>query len=202
DGVNFRAAVSGFPLCCPYRGALLTGRYPHLTVPGHEYRLDPAQPTIGHVFNQAGYHTAYFGKWHLDGFHERGRGEGRAAMHITAPERRGGFQQWIGYENNNSQWDSWVHGGEGESAFHYRLPGYETDALTDLLVGYLKERASLTSRQPFFAVLSVQPPHDPYLAPAEWMARHIPAQTILRANVPPVARCRRVPGATWPGITR
>src|SRR5699024_11422954 len=48
----------------------------------------------------AGYHTAYFGKWHLDGFNEA---EGRAAMHIVPPERRGGFQTWVGYENNNSQ---------------------------------------------------------------------------------------------------
>ena len=66
---------------------------------------------------------------------------GRAAFFITDPARRGGFQNWTGYENNNSQWDCWVHGGAGKEAFHYRLPGYETDDLTDLLIGYLKERA-------------------------------------------------------------
>ena len=190
EGVNFTSAVSGFPLCCPYRAALLTGRYPHLTVPGHEYRLDPAQPTVASVFNQAGYHTAYFGKWHLDGFHER---EGRAALHIIPPDRRGDFDTWVGYENNNSQWDSWVHGGSGEDAFQYRLPGYETDALTGLLLDYLHQRANQPAGpendpQPFFAVLSVQPPHDPYVAPAEWMARHTPANVTLRPNVPNIAR--------------
>ncbi|MCQ6563221.1 sulfatase-like hydrolase/transferase [Paenibacillus mendelii] len=32
-GVNFNRALSGFPLCCPTRGSLLTGRYPHRCVP-------------------------------------------------------------------------------------------------------------------------------------------------------------------------
>jgi arylsulfatase A-like enzyme len=112
-------------------------------------------------------------------------------MHIVPPERRGGFGTWIGYENNNSQWDCWVHGGEGEEAFHYRLPGYETDCLTDLLIEYLRGRGEARREgesQPFFAVLSVQPPHNPYLAPAEWMYEHTPARVQLRPNVPPVAR--------------
>lgn len=187
EGVTFTAAVAGTPLCCPFRGSLLTGRYPHLVVPGHEYQMPPEQPTIAHVFREAGYRTSYFGKWHLDGFHER---EGRAAMHIVPPERRGGFDDWIGYENNNSQWDCWVHGGEGDSAFHYRLPGYETDCLTDLLIDYIKQRGEEKKRgtaQPFFAVLSVQPPHDPYIAPEEWMQRHTPGGVKLRKNVPDVA---------------
>ncbi len=183
EGVNFTRAVSGFPLCCPFRGSMLTGRYPHHCVPGHEYQMPPAQPTLAQPFKQAGYHTAYFGKWHVDGFHER---EGRAAMHIIPPERRGGFDTWVGYENNNSQWDCWVHGGVGESAFHHRLPGYETDALTDLLLDYLEARSGQDG--PFFAVLSVQPPHDPYVAPAEWMAKHAPAQVVLRPNVPAIPR--------------
>ncbi len=46
DGVQFTQAVAGFPLCCPFRGSLLTGRYPHQCVPGHEYPLPPGQPTI------------------------------------------------------------------------------------------------------------------------------------------------------------
>lgn len=100
--------------------------------------MPPEMPTIADVFNENGYHTAYFGKWHLDGFHER---EGRAALHTVPPERRGHFQRWVGYENNNSQYDCWVHGGQGETAFCRRLPGYETDCLTDLLLEHLEERA-------------------------------------------------------------
>lgn len=186
-GVNFTAAVSGFPLCCPFRGSLLTSRYPHHCVPGNEYPLPPGQQTIAAPLKEAGYQTAYFGKWHLDGFHER---EGRAAMHIVPPERRGGFDVWAAYENNNSQWDSWVHGGAGKDAFHYRLPGYETDELANLLIRYIKQRgeeAKGGQAKPFFAVLSVQPPHNPYVAPPEFMGRYNGGRLQLRPNVPPIA---------------
>jgi len=187
SGINFEQARSGFPLCCPFRGSMLTSRYPHHMVPGHEYQLPQTQETIAGIFNAAGYHTGYFGKWHLDGFHEA---TGRAAMHIIPPERRGGFTDWVGYENNNSPWDSWVHGGVGKDAFHYRLPGYETDALTDLFIKHLKQRAEEKidgTPKPFFAVLSVQPPHDPYIAPAKYMEKYNAEQLKLRPNVPPVA---------------
>jgi arylsulfatase A-like enzyme len=188
EGMVFDRAVCGFPLCCPFRGSLLTSRYPHKCVPGHEYPLPTDQRTIAHAFNDNGYHTAYFGKWHLDGFRES---QGRAAMHIVPPERRGGFQTWVGYDNNNSQYDCWVHGGEGADAFHYRLPGYETDCLTDLLINHLKDQAREAQEgkgRPFFAVLSVQPPHTPNIAPEEWMRRHTPGQIQLRPNVPMVPR--------------
>ncbi|MDE0329047.1 MAG: sulfatase [Anaerolineaceae bacterium] len=183
EGITFTRAVAGFPLCSPFRGALISGQYPHRVTPGHQTQLDPSLPTVATAFNEAGYHTAWYGKWHIDGAQERER---RTAMHIIPPERRGQFKKWIGYENNAPQFDCWVHGGEGEEAFHYRLPGYETDALTDLFIEHLRERAG--EEEPFFAGLSVIPPHDPYHAPPEWMARHIPARVQLRPNVPNIPR--------------
>lgn len=186
EGTVCRAAVSGFPLCCPARGALLTGLYPHRCVAAHEQPLPPEQKTIAHVLGDAGYHTAYFGKWHLGGWPET---DGRAAFFITDPARRGGFAEWLGYENNNSQYDCWVHGSQNGNAVHRALPGYETDALTDCLIGYLNQRKAERDEgnaRPFFAVLSVQPPHNPYVAPERWMARHTPASVVLRANVPQV----------------
>lgn len=184
EGLVLSHAITPSPLCSPARGSLLTGRYPHRSVPGHEHQLPLTHPTLAHTFAAAGYRTAYFGKWHLDGFHERA---GRGAMHIVPPGRRGGFDNWVGYENNNSQWDCWVHGGEGDTAFHERLPTYETDALTDLLIAYLQNRDADGGQRPFFAVLSVQPPHDPYVAPPEWMAHHTAGRVALRPNVPSVA---------------
>lgn len=191
EGVHFTNALSGFPLCCPFRGSLMTSRYPHHCVPGNQYRLPETQPTIVQPLKAAGYQTAYFGKWHLDGFREQ---EGRAAMHIVPPERRRGFDHWAAYENNNSQYDSWVHGGVGKDAFHYRLPGYETDELTNLLIRYIGERAEEARRgpaKPFFAVLSVQPPHDPYVAPPEFAGKYNGARLELRPNVARVAAVER-----------
>ncbi len=183
-GVNFTHAVSGMPLCCPFRGSLLTSRYPHECVPGHEYPLPDGQPTIAEPFRSAGYRTAWFGKWHLAGLKER---EGRAGTRIVPVSKRGGFDKWVGYENNNSQWDCWVHGGDGKDAFLERLPGYETDALMDLAIRYVQEQAAEQRSgkgQPFFACLSVQPPHDPYGAPEQYMANYNAARLELRPNVP------------------
>ena len=183
EGITFTSAVAGFPLCSPFRGALISAQYPHKVTPGHQTRLAPEHPTVATCFNEAGYHTAWYGKWHVDGFQER---EGRAGLHVIPPERRGQFREWVGYENNAPQFDCWVHGGAGDDAFQYRLPGYETDALTDLFIAHLKERAQ--QDEPFFSALSVIPPHDPYHAPPEFMARHIPGQVQLRPNVPNVPR--------------
>ena len=43
NGTNLTANLSGFPLCCPFRGSMLTGRYAHHCVPGHEFPL-PKMP--------------------------------------------------------------------------------------------------------------------------------------------------------------
>ncbi|MBL4701534.1 MAG: sulfatase-like hydrolase/transferase, partial [Phycisphaeraceae bacterium] len=173
--------------CCPYRGSLLTSRYPHEMIPGHEYGMPAGTPTVANPFNDAGYHTAYIGKWHVDGWHER---DGRGALHTIPSQRRGSFKQWLGFENNNSQWDCFVHGHDdkGNQIPHYRLPTYETDALTDLTLDYINERKQ--DDQPFFCVLSVQPPHNPYVCPEEFQGRHTPGNVQFRDNVPEVASVR------------
>lgn len=193
-GVNFTNAVAGFPLCCPFRGSLLTSQYPHNCVPGHEYQMDKNQKTIAHAFNENGYDTAYFGKWHLDGFHEKASNyndpinTGRATTHIVPPDRRGGFKSWIGFENNNSQYDTIVHGGRDGETKQWKLDGYETDVLTDMVIDYVNERKD---GKPFFTVLSVQPPHDPYVAPPEYTRNHTPENIILRENVPNIKSLRQ-----------
>lgn len=190
-GINVEGGVSGMPLCCPFRGSLLTGRYPHEAVPGHEMRLDPSLPTVADVFEAQGYETAYFGKWHLDGLKDA---EDTCDSYMIPRERRGGFTTWIGYENNNSPFHTWVHGHkkDNQELPPYPLKGYETDALTDLMLSFLKER--LEEARPFFAVLSVQPPHDPHLAPPEFMGRHTPGNISFRKNVPDIDRIRERAG--------
>ncbi len=71
-GTYFTRAYAPNPLCMPARNSIFTGRYPHETgvtdnTPMHSgERLDPkAFPVLGSYFRSAGYHTGYFGKWHL-----------------------------------------------------------------------------------------------------------------------------------------
>ena len=200
EGTLFSGAVAGCPWCTPFRGSLLTSSYPNHCVRRTPEQMNPDMPTIAEPFRGAGYHTAYFGKWHLDGHQEA---TGRAAHHHVPRERRGEFGTWMAYENNNSQYDCWVHG-HGEDAAEvdlYRLPGYETDCLTDLLLDYVQRRAPSAGsnergtddapQEPFFAILSVQPPHGPYVAPVAYMQRHTPGRVQLRPNVPPMKSLRR-----------
>ena len=177
-GRDFSCAVAGAPWCCPFRGALLTGAYPHnngvTQTPGG---LDPSKPTVAQPFRGAGYHTAYVGKWHL--------GHGHLRDGVVAPEARGGFDYWLGYENNNNQEHCYVHGSGCETPV--RLDGYETDALTDQFIKHLHEHTGGGENyDPFFAVLSVQPPHNPYCPPmtSPYGPPLTPGEVQLRRNVP------------------
>ena len=195
EGANFTRAVSGSPLCCPFRGALVTGRYPHNNgVAGHRYPLPEATRTVAHAFADAGYRTCYVGKWHLDG--DRPGLDPDDQTRMIPPARRGGFEDWWAYENRNRPFDCQLHTDQGQvpagmsivdsagGMQRFRVPGYETDGLTAILVDWLREHTD----DPFFAVLSVQPPHNPYTAPAEQMAGYVPGRIHLRPNVPDLPR--------------
>lgn len=68
NGMVFTRAYTPNPLCMPARNSIFTGRYPHETgvTRNAAVKLDPVEfPCMGTYFRQAGYETAYFGKWHL-----------------------------------------------------------------------------------------------------------------------------------------
>ncbi len=65
--------------------------------------------------------------------------------------------------------------------------------MTNLLIQYIQERGKDKKEgkeTPFFAVLSVQPPHNPYVAPADTRRRYTPGQIKLRPNVPNIPAVR------------
>ena len=185
-GITFTSAVSNCPWCTPFRASLLTGKYAHSCCIRTPQRMDPSYTTIAQVFNEHGYDTAHFGKWHVDGH----VGERLQNRHIVPRDRRGHFKTWIGYENNINYFDCFVHGhtSDGTEVPRHRLKGYETDALTNLLIDYIKDRADQLSSEekPFFAVLSVMPPHPPFQAPPEFMSRHRMDEIVFRPNVPDI----------------
>ena len=80
EGIRFAAAYAACPVCSPTRAAAMTGKYParlKLTdyIPGAwRGRLNPAfyrhelplgEVTVAEVLRDAGYATAFVGKWHL-----------------------------------------------------------------------------------------------------------------------------------------
>jgi len=173
DGVRFAQSCATSPICVPFRFTFMTGEYAHSRkVPGIEYAMSPAERTLADEFNEAGYETMYFGKWHLDGGHGR-LGSAEQVNRTPVPRwQQGRWQTWQGFELRNDPFDTWIF--ENEDPEPKKLTGYQTDALFDRAMMGLRERQD---RRPFCLVLSVEPPHDPFVAPAdlqaEWEAREI-----------------------------
>jgi uncharacterized sulfatase len=80
EGVRFTQFYVNSPICSPSRVALTTGQYPNRwRITSYLARrdedaqrgiadwLDPKAPTLARTLQQAGYHTAHVGKWHMGG---------------------------------------------------------------------------------------------------------------------------------------
>jgi choline-sulfatase len=69
SGIRFTRAYSPNPLCTPARCSIFTGDYPHKTGVqdnSGENTLNPENHVfMGKLFKDAGYETAYLGKWHI-----------------------------------------------------------------------------------------------------------------------------------------
>ncbi|MCC5847128.1 MAG: sulfatase-like hydrolase/transferase [Verrucomicrobia bacterium] len=179
QGTFFRQAVTPQPVCGPARSCLQTGQYATTTgVWKNGPGLKADSPRLAELFNQAGYHTGYIGKWHLS----EKTGEGPVPR-----ENRGGYRDWLGANcvelvsgpYNSVLWD--------EEDKEVRLPGYRVDAQVDASIRWLTERAA-SPTQPFLLFHSLLEPHhqntsdsDPAPRGVENLVRHIPPPPDLQA---------------------
>ena len=178
ESVNLVNAVSGHPVCCPYRASLLTGQY-SLThgVYINDVHLDDDAVSIAKVFGATGYDTAYIGKWHLNGSPDGAYGGRRA---FIPPESHQGFDYWKAFECNHNYMVS--HYFEGDDPEPKLWDGYDAIAQTEDACRYIRDRAD--GDRPFFMMLSWGAPHDPYdLVPEEYRAIFADREIQLRPNV-------------------
>lgn len=173
QGLNFRNAVSVCPVCTPYRAALMTGRFPTSTgMFLNDAYLPERERCFAEIFREAGYDTAYIGKWHLDG-------HGRTAF--VAPARRQGWEFWKAAECDHDYLHS--HFYEGDSDVKRFWEGYDAFAQTRAAQDYLRQRAG--SGRPFVLMVSYGIPHFPHhTALAEYQAMYPPEKIQLPPNVP------------------
>ena len=174
--VNYQNAVSGTPVCCPYRASLMTGQYP-LThgVFINDVELKPIGPTLAEVFARNGYRTGFIGKWHLHGSPD---GQYGRRQSFVPPDKRLGFDYWKAFEVSHTYNQSGYY--EGNSPELKTWPGYDAKAQTDDACQFIEH-----SKLPYFLMLSVGPPHDPYdTAPPPYKAIYKDRQIVLRPNVP------------------
>jgi|UniRef100_UPI004049B9BA arylsulfatase A-like enzyme len=154
------------PVCGPARSCLQTGM--HATNTGvwcNGATMKPELRTLAHYFNDAGYHTAYYGKWHLAHPH---RGP-------VPKELQGGYQEWLAsntLEFTSDAYETHVWDGDGHE---HVLPGYRVDALTDAAIRYIDKR-SRCSQQFFLFTSYIEPHHqnhrDDYPAPDGYEERY------------------------------
>ena len=175
QSLSFEHAVSGCPVCTPYRASLMTGVYPnHHKLMVNDQCLPERYdgPFLAECLRDGGYQTAYIGKWHIDG-------KGRLAC--VPPERRLGFEWWKGFECTHDYRNSPYYFGDDPRPHMWK--GYDADAQADEACRYLKEEVD---GQPFALFLSWGPPHNPFgSAPEAFEAMCDPAQIQLQDNVPP-----------------
>jgi len=68
ESMRFTKAYNTQPVCGPARSAIFTGLFPHSNgITTNSVSLYGNVKTIGQRLKDYGYHTAYIGKWHLDG---------------------------------------------------------------------------------------------------------------------------------------
>lgn len=171
QGLYLPNTFSGCPVTCPARSVLQTGKYPHKSgLRINDQRIPANQPTLATELDKLGYKTAFVGKWHLDG--------GIRDPGFVPKERRLGYRWWAANECRHRYFDTWYFRDDPEPI---RMTRYEPIELTDLALEFLRRE----TRGPFCLLVAYSPPHDPYVAPPEYLDLYPPEEIELRPNFVP-----------------
>ncbi len=182
EGVRFANMFVTTSLCSPSRASYLSGLYAHSHKVMNNFTDYPEGLSGYHLrLKEAGYETAYIGKWHM--------GE-------QSDEKRPGFDYWASHKGQGTYFDTTFNvNGKREL-----LKGYYTHRVTELAVDWLKGRR----RRPFLLILGHKAPHCPF----EPEAKYAHVFDDIEIEKPPTANDygegkpewlrQRVP--TWHGI--
>ncbi|MEM9160777.1 MAG: arylsulfatase [Verrucomicrobiota bacterium] len=151
------------PTCSPTRGALLSGHYTNRAGPWHTIMgrsmLRLSALTMGEVFEDSGYATGMFGKWHLGDAYPY-RAEDRGFQDVVR-HAGGGVGQTPDFWDNSYFDDTYFRNGEPE-----KFEGYCTDVFFREAMRFIDE--SVAAEKPFFAMITPNAPHSPFHCPDEY----------------------------------
>ncbi len=145
EGARCKNFFVSIPLCSPSRGSFLTGQYAHkhgVTNNGDHSAFSHQLVTFPRLLHDAGYETAYVGKWHM------GRDD----------SPRPGFDRWISFKGQGTYEDPVINV-DGRAS---EVTGYMTDILNEHAVTFVKQE----HRKPFLLYLAHKAVHGPF-TPAE-----------------------------------
>lgn len=158
NGIRFERAYTTQPVCQAARAGIFTGQYPHSCAGWtNSMGISDNIHTIGERLTDNGVHSAYIGKWHLDGGDYFGLGR--------APN---GWDEKYWYDMKNyleemSEDDRVL---SRDTAIMEREEGCPEDFtyahhVSEKGIDFLKNYAD----QDFFLVVSYDEPHGPFLCP-------------------------------------
>ena len=159
EGVKFDNAFSPQPVCGPCRALFQTGKWPTETGCFRNNIMLPANvKTLGSYIEEAGYETAYIGKWHLasDGELEKPPTIDHTVTAVPR-ELRGGY---TGFWRAADVLEFTSHGYDGfvfdEHDQRVDFKGYRADCINDMALEFLD---GYTGEKPFFMTISQIEPH-------------------------------------------
>ncbi|MEO6924977.1 MAG: sulfatase, partial [Bryocella sp.] len=175
QNLSFQNCISNYPVCSPYRGIFLTGKWPHDSgIVDNRIQLSVDSGSIGKTFRDNGYYTSYIGKWHLSS---------NDGIFVPPGPARQGFKDWHIWAKTNPHFDkSFTF--NPVTGQKIQPKGYNCTLMTDMALDFLSERKASTDDKPWMLILSWNPPHPPFDdAPPEEMKLYDPAAMALRPNV-------------------
>ena len=159
EGVKFDNAFSPQPVCGPCRALFQTGKWPTETGCFRNNIMLPAGvKTLGNYIEEAGYETAYIGKWHLasDGELEKPPTIDHTVTAIPR-ELRGGY---TGFWRAADVLEFTSHGYDGfvfdENDQRVDFKGYRADCINDMALEFFDQ---YDGKKPFFMTISQIEPH-------------------------------------------
>jgi arylsulfatase A-like enzyme len=159
-GLRFDRFYAGAPNCSPTRATVMTGRSNDRGgVENHGYALRRQEKTVAQALRQAGYLTAHFGKWHLNGF----RGPGAPVL-ATDDHNPGefGFDEWLSVTNFFDRDPILSRKGKWEA-----FKGDSSEIIVAEALKHLERNRG--SGQPTFTLIWYGSPHAPMIAAEEDM---------------------------------
>lgn len=176
EGVRFEHAYTCQPVCEPARAALFTGTWPHINNGwANCMALDAKTRTLGQRAEPLGLHTAYIGKWHLDGGDYFGDGICPAGWdasywydmkcyldELTPEERQASRKEETNFDRE---------GMSDEFTFGHRVASRAID--------FLKKHGD----EDFLLVVSFDEPHGPFLTPKRFLDMHKETRLPWRENM-------------------
>ena len=153
EGARFEHAFVTTSLCSPSRASLLSGRYARRHRVSNNFTEYPVDlPSYPRRLKDAGYETAYVGKWHM--------GEDNDAP-------RPGFDHWMSHKGQGNYFDNEFN----IDGTPTKIPGYYTTVVTDHAVEWLKRPHD----RPWLLVLGQKAPHGGPIQPEPRFAHALDA---------------------------